>query len=215
MEPVPLVLKTWGSARHGVLGHGEGGDEDMPRVLEIAVGVTAIACGELHCIALTDNGTVLTWGSGTLGALGHGITGACRTPAEVIALRGAGTVVRVCAGSHHSLVCTSSGDVFFWGTIGAASTCEPLPRLQEGFDGRVMEIGCGSAFCVALTHAGVAVWGGEFGDTPQVLCAKMGVHSLACGMTKCAQPGLTQRGCWVCCQLCDSQSGCRCRSSSP
>ena len=41
---VPLALKTWGSARHGVLGHGDSGDEEMPRPLETAFGVTAIAC---------------------------------------------------------------------------------------------------------------------------------------------------------------------------
>ena len=161
----PLTLKTWGRARHGVLGHGDSGDEEMPRQLEMAVGITAIACGELHCIALTDTAAVLTWGSGMLGALGHGVTGACRTPAEVVALkRDLGhPIVQVCAGRHHSLARSSAGEVFVWGTIGTSAPCEPLPRRHEGFDGWVAQAGCGDAFCAALIPTGVVVWGGAIG----------------------------------------------------
>lgn len=178
------VLKTWGSARHGVLGHGESGDEEMPRELDFAFGVVSIACGELHCIVLTEMATVWTWGSGTLGALGQGITGACRTPAEVVALREVDAVVQICAGSHHSLVRTSTGEVYLWGTIGTAQ-CEPLPRRQERFEGLVEQIGCGSAFCAALMPSGVAAWGGVLGLHPRQLCSLRGAHSLSCGTTMC------------------------------
>ncbi|KAL1503543.1 hypothetical protein AB1Y20_012022 [Prymnesium parvum] len=178
-----MVLKTWGNARHGVLGHGEGGNEEIPRVLELAVGVVSIACGELHCIALTDAGTVLSWGSGTLGALGHGVTGACRTPAEVGALREVGPVVQVCAGSHHSLVRNAAGAVFGWGTIGLEGACEAHPRRQEGLEGRAAQIGCGNSFCTALVPSGVQAWGGALGRHSRFVCAVGGAHSLSCGAT--------------------------------
>ena len=181
-----LVLKTWGRGRHGVLGHSDGTDVDMPRQVEGVIGIVAIACGELHCLALTDIGSVLSWGSGILGALGHGITGACRTPAEVIGLRSSYPIVQIAAGRHHSLVGSAAGEVFSWGTLDSSAPCEPVPRLQVGIEGRLAQLGCGDSFCAALTDAGVFVWGAPRQESPYLLCRGSGMRALSCGASSIA-----------------------------
>ena len=184
-----LVLKTWGRGRHGVLGHGDGGDVELPRQVENLAGVIAIACGELHCMALTDGGCVLSWGSDMLGALGHGGAGACRTPAEVIALRPSHPIIQISAGRHHSLVRSAAGGIFSWGTLYSSARSEPLPQRQAGLEGRVLQIGCGDSFCAALTDVGVFVWGMPQMEVPHLLCAGNGMHSLSCGGSMLAWVG--------------------------
>ena len=148
------TLHTWGRARHGALGLATDSDVDVPRSLAGLPRVRQVACGEMHCVALAADGTVLTWGSGLMGALGNGDLGTCRTPSAVLALRTAAPIVEIAAGRHHSLALSLSGDAFHWGMCGGAiGECHTVPRQRADLNGRATSVACGDDFCAALTHA--------------------------------------------------------------
>ena len=154
------MLLSWGRGKHGALGHGDDSDAPSPRRVLAAPPIAQIAAGELHCVALTCNGRVLAWGSGLLGALGHGTRATCHEPAEVVALRAEGDIVQVSAGRHHSLALSAAGEVLGWGACGAPGACSLLPRRQEELSGQgVLQLGCGDAYCAALTPQGACAWG--------------------------------------------------------
>ena len=154
------MLLSWGRGKHGVLGHGDESDAPSPQRVLAAPPIAQIAAGELHCVALTCEGHVLAWGSGLLGALGHGTRASCYEPVEVVALRAEGDIVQVSAGRHHSLALSAAGEVLGWGACGAPGACSLLPRRQEELSGQgVLQIGCGDAYCAALTPQGAFAWG--------------------------------------------------------
>jgi alpha-tubulin suppressor-like RCC1 family protein len=74
-------------------------------------GITAIAAGESHSLALS-NGYVYSWGMGTSGRLGNGGTTSAPTPVQVTNIDGA---VAIAAGYDYSLALLSNGLVMAWG----------------------------------------------------------------------------------------------------
>lgn len=64
-------------------------------------GVTAIAAGFYHTVALKSDGTVWTWGWNWAGQLGDGTTTSRRTPVRVGCLNG---VTAIAAGVGHTVV---------------------------------------------------------------------------------------------------------------
>ncbi len=65
---------AWGYNTDGELGDGGTANSDVPVKVKLPLGtkVTAIAAGELHNLAATSTGTVLTWGGNNFGQLGDG-----------------------------------------------------------------------------------------------------------------------------------------------
>ncbi|KAM9754307.1 putative E3 ubiquitin-protein ligase HERC3 [Menidia menidia] len=64
---------TFGSGRHGQLGHGSFEDELCPRLVEELWGfkATMIACGRFHTLVLTDSNKVYSFGRNEQGQLGR------------------------------------------------------------------------------------------------------------------------------------------------
>jgi alpha-tubulin suppressor-like RCC1 family protein len=128
------TVDSWGANRSGQLGDGSTKGPDKCELEPCAkkaeavsglTGVTAIAAGGEHSLALLSNGTVEAWGANESGQLGDGTsTGpetcgegteahACsRTPVAVSGLSG---VVAIAAGNEHSLALLSNGTVEAWG----------------------------------------------------------------------------------------------------
>ncbi|KAG9287005.1 hypothetical protein G9A89_022969 [Geosiphon pyriformis] len=67
---------TWGSGRHGQLGHGNLKSVDKPTVIELLQGlkVTEIACGGWHSAVITDSQDLYTFGWNNMGRLGISTT---------------------------------------------------------------------------------------------------------------------------------------------
>ena len=95
----------WGVNNYGQLGNGTTTPEIRPvEARGLDSGITQLAAGDLHALALRSDGSVLAWGYNGAGELGDGSASALgvANPAPVQVL-GLGNVTQVSAGLSHSL----------------------------------------------------------------------------------------------------------------
>jgi alpha-tubulin suppressor-like RCC1 family protein len=161
------TVMAWGADEYGQLGNssvlagGEEGEEgprfsDSPVAVAGVSGVTAIAAGLHHSLALLSGGTVMAWGEDAAGELGDGgIAREEETPAPVSGLTGA---TAIAAGGEHSMALLSSGNVDTWGEdkfgeLGNGTAGEPsdVPVAVTGL-GEVKAIAAGASHDVALSE---------------------------------------------------------------
>ena len=193
-----LILKSdgtvwaWGNNYMGQLGDGTDTDRSTPvQVLgEGGIGyldgVTAVAAGRDHSLALRSDGTVWAWGANNCGELGNGISGSGthkNTPAQVLGEGGIGYldgVTAIAGGWDHSLALKSDGTVWTWGhnwygQLGDGTNTDrstPVQVLDKdgiGYLDGVTAIATRSNCSLALKSDGtVWAWGwnehGQFGD---------------------------------------------------
>src|SRR5204863_1035584 len=53
---------SWGDNYNGVLGNGNNTDSNVPVHVSGLTGITAVAAGQYHCLALKNDGTAWAWG---------------------------------------------------------------------------------------------------------------------------------------------------------
>jgi len=175
---------AWGINHNGRLGDGTTTQRSAPVQVKQGAnplsGVTAIAAGYGHSMALKADGTVWAWGSNTTGQLGDGGTTQRTTAVQV--QQGAETlsgVTAIAAGHGHSMALKADGTVWAWGSntngqLGDGSTTQRTTAVQvtigtgDPFD-RVTAISAGENCCLALSADGAAwSWGknnrGQLGD---------------------------------------------------
>lgn len=107
----------WGFNLFGQVGTGsatKAGCECIgaPQAVVGLSGVTQIAAGREHTLALLSNGTVMAWGADGHGELGDGGTASRGDPALVPGLTG---VVAIAAGDDTSMALLADGSVRMWG----------------------------------------------------------------------------------------------------
>jgi alpha-tubulin suppressor-like RCC1 family protein len=94
-------VSAWGGNGAGQLGRGaEGGTSNLPTPVTGLSGVTAIAAGAHHSLALLSGGSVVAWGYNPDGQLGNGSNIDSPVP---VAVTGLGQVAGIAAGGAHSL----------------------------------------------------------------------------------------------------------------
>jgi alpha-tubulin suppressor-like RCC1 family protein len=98
---------SWGNGHNFQLGHGDGKDQSMPKLVDALLGQQAvkISSGWGHNLILTAEGKVWSWGWNQDGQLGIGSTEHSAVPRQVPGLTGV-KIVDVAAGSDHSLLLT-------------------------------------------------------------------------------------------------------------
>ena len=108
------VARAWGYNQYGQLGDGTYTHRNTPVGVSNLKGIQALAAGEVHSLALMEDGTVWAWGANTSGQLGNEADGHgwSNTPMQVSNLSG---VKALAAGSEHSLVLKEDGTVWAWG----------------------------------------------------------------------------------------------------
>jgi alpha-tubulin suppressor-like RCC1 family protein len=121
---------AWGENEVGQLGNGTTANGAVPSAISGLSGVSALAGGRRHSLALLSDGTVSAWGENEWGQLGDGThTGpstchagfaagsgymvGCST--RPVAVGGLSGVVAIAAGAQHSLALLSDGTVMAWG----------------------------------------------------------------------------------------------------
>ena len=197
-----LALKTdgtvwgWGDNYFGQLGDGT---NNIQRITPVQVsglsGITAVAGGTSHSLALKADGTVWGWGDNNNGQLGDGTTIPRSTPIQVSGLNG---ITAAVGGGSHSLALKTDGTVWAWGNndngqLGDGTrTQRTIPVQVSGLSG-ITAIACGYAHSLALKNDGtVWAWGhnnnGQLGDgtltqrtTPVQVGGLSGITAVASG----------------------------------
>jgi alpha-tubulin suppressor-like RCC1 family protein len=158
------TVMAWGANTSGQLGVGEAeiGVSNVPVAVEGLTGVTAIAAGGNHSLALLSDGTVMAWGENESGQLGDGNTNEADAPVPVKGLAG---VTAIAAGGEYSLALLSDGTVMAWGAgehgqLGNDRTINSdVPVNVKDLTG-VTAIAAGGEHALALLSDGtVMAWG--------------------------------------------------------
>ncbi|MCL2149493.1 MAG: hypothetical protein FWH51_00975 [Dehalococcoidia bacterium] len=186
---------TWGG---GLLGNGTTASSSVPvRVIDptddtgFLTGITAVATGQDHTVALKEDGTVWTWGYNFYGQIGDGTNGVGtnrNVPVQVIdPTDGTGfltDIVAVAAGSYYTVALKEDGTVCAWGYnnydqlgdgnggLGVYSSVPVQvidPTDVTGFLSGIIAVAAGQDHTVALKEDGtVWAWGlninGQLGD---------------------------------------------------
>ena len=164
---------AWGFNSGGQVGDGSTTARLAPKAVSgLSPGITAVAAGDSHNLALTAAGAVMAWGYNASGQVGDGSTVNRLMPVPVTGL-GSG-VVAIAAGGDHSLALKSDGTVVAWGKndhgeLGDSSTTDrTTPVAVVGLTG-VKALSAGRQHSLALRSDGsVASWGlnssGQLGD---------------------------------------------------
>ncbi len=174
---------AWGRNNKGQLGDDTDDDRKTPvqvkgpggkKNLE---GIISIAAGELHTIAVKNDGSVWGWGYNNDWQLGDGTSKKRLTPVQVKGPGGQGFlegIVAVAAGSTHTLALKKDGTVWAWGNNDKGQLGDDTgdssktPVLVKGLKG-VIAIAAGSTHSLAVKADGTLwAWGnnvsGQLGD---------------------------------------------------
>jgi alpha-tubulin suppressor-like RCC1 family protein len=178
------TVMSWGSNATAQLGVpaetksiGEGETEEVevvhsnvPLPVQQLSGVTAIAAGSDHALALLGDGEVAAWGGNGDGQLGDGAEGGTSNlPTAVPGLSG---VTAIAAGAHHSLALLSGGSLVAWGynpdgQLGNGSNINsPVPVAVKGI-GQVAGIAGGGSHSLSFGPPPPSVSGVSPGSGPQ------------------------------------------------
>lgn len=170
----------WGANRYGMLGDGTREDRLLPVHVKSPdgtsslSGVSSVAIGGQHAVAVLTTGEVFAWGRNDEGQLGDG-TGVDRPLPGPVRDVGGGAqltrVVQVAAAEKHSFALRSDGTVVAWGDnaggqLGDGTVRDrnvPVPVVNSGAGPvlkGVAEVFAGEAYgVVILDDATVRTWG--------------------------------------------------------
>ena len=169
---VETQVCAWGrNDNYGQLGDGTTTNRYTPVSVMGLSGVTAMAGGNNHSLALKSDGTVWAWGRGAWGQLGDGTGTERHIPVQATGLSGATSVA---AGWQHSLATRNDGTVWAWGynndgELGDGTTTDRSTPVQAtGLSGAIA-VAAGQGHSLALRNDGtVWAWGhngyGQLGD---------------------------------------------------
>ncbi len=197
------TVSAWGGNFVGDLGNGTNTNSNTPVEVSGLSGVTAIAGGEEHSLALKGDGTVWAWGDNGTGELGANTFGSSfsNTPLQVLGPGGVGDLAGVTAiagGDLWSLALKSDGTVWAWGwnvygQLGnGTNTTSNTPVQVSGLSG-VTAIAAGNHGLALKSDGTVWAWGdnsfGELGNgtnttsnTPVQVLGLSGVTAIAAGV---------------------------------
>ncbi len=146
---------TWGNNTSGQLGDGTAANSTVPvQVSGGLSGVTAVAAGFDHGMALKNDGTVWTWGNNASGQLGDGTTTNRAVPVQVTGLSGVKTIA---GGSAYSMALKFDGTVWTWGNntlgqLGVGNTTNSALPVLVGTLPNAIAMAAGKDFAIVLKN---------------------------------------------------------------
>jgi len=166
-------IYAWGYNYYGQLGNGTTSNSYTPvKVTGLTISAIGVTAGEDYSLALMSSGEVYAWGKNSNGQLGDGTTTNRYTPTKVTGLPT--DVVKVTAGSAHSLALTSSGSIYAWGynyygQLGDGTTnASSVPKQVSSLSGvKDVESSYQSVYAISQDNK-LYAWGynsnGQLGD---------------------------------------------------
>ena len=181
------AVYAWGLNSDGQLGIGTTIDQPTPSLVTLPTGVLAhdVAGGDVDSLMVATSGAVFAWGDNSYGELGDGSTSpssvpvAVQLPADTVATAvaaGGSSPTAQPPGGQYSLVLTSLGSVYAWGSnalgqLGDNSTVSSsTPVESEVAKGvSMVQIAAGANYAHAQTSTGaIYYWGTQArGKDPQ------------------------------------------------
>ncbi|KAK1891774.1 putative E3 ubiquitin-protein ligase HERC1 [Dissostichus eleginoides] len=112
-----MMVWAFGDGDYGKLGLGNSTAKSSPQKVDVlcGIGINKVACGTQFSVALTKDGNVYTFGQDRLIGLPEGRARNHNRPQQVPALAGI-HIQDVAVGAEHTLVLSSTGDVYTWGS---------------------------------------------------------------------------------------------------
>jgi alpha-tubulin suppressor-like RCC1 family protein len=157
---------AWGANSWGQLGDGTTTNRSTPAPVkgpggvEVLTGVTMVAAGNGHTVALKADGTVWTWGFHLLGQLGDGTFTDHDTPRQVVGPNGTGfltDIVSIAAGGERTVALQANGTVWTWGRNIGPTPVQVKGTLSNSVLTDVVMIAAGEKESMALKTDGT-VW---------------------------------------------------------
>ena len=164
---------AWGSNQAGELGDDDAGiDKASPVQVANLAGISAVAAGCDHSLALGADGNVWAWGSNSSGQLG--LTSQYPFSQVWTHVQGVGSIRAIAAGCTFSMALGTDGSVWTWGDnafgqLGDGTlTGGPTPRKVGSLPG-ITSVSAGRFHALAVDVSGnVRAWGrndsGQLGD---------------------------------------------------
>jgi alpha-tubulin suppressor-like RCC1 family protein len=159
---------AWGANSSGQLGDGTTTARNSPVQVPGLAGVTAIAAGDEHALALLSTGAVVAWGLNSSGQLGDDSTVRRTSPVPVVGFTRAFSIA---AGGNNS---AAFGEVLFtWGSNsdGQLGTGTPgfsvVPEPVSAFTQPVSRFAVGGNHMLAMLADG-SVWAWGDNDSGQI-----------------------------------------------
>jgi alpha-tubulin suppressor-like RCC1 family protein len=167
------ALFTFGRGRNGRLGLGDNKWRDTPHEVTgfpQGVGVAQVVCGWNFTVARTVSGRLYSWGKQGEGQCGLGYVDKDQLSPQLVEKLADVTAVDVACGYTHTIVLTSTGDVYSWGLgeygqLGRGIVYQPVPE-QVDFSAVlcppdvVTQAHCGAFHSVVTTNSRVMyAWG--------------------------------------------------------
>jgi len=178
---------AWGKNYYGQLGDGTNITKSVPVRVRIDAdeeeylsGITNVAAGYNHTVALDRNGNVWAWGRNDHGQLGDGAHGLEPDKSRAVRVKGPGGIellsgiVAIAAGYEHSVALDGNGNVWTWGNnswgqlgdntdIRKNTPVQVLSSDGKGTLSGIIGITAGGAHTIALDVGGnVWAWGSNF-----------------------------------------------------
>ncbi|WP_312029493.1 RCC1 domain-containing protein [Paenibacillus sedimenti] len=158
---------TWGSSNYGELGNGQTTKSNVPVQVAFGAnnpltGITAIASGDHHVLALKSDGTIWSWGYNGNGELGNGSTHSQTTPVQILNF---GSVKSIAAGRYFSFAIKQDGSLWGWGyngygQLGLGHTTTRTVPVQLTTLPSVSAVTAGDNHTIALGNDGILYsWG--------------------------------------------------------
>ncbi|KAM9825931.1 probable E3 ubiquitin-protein ligase HERC1 isoform X4 [Syngnathus typhle] len=112
-----MMVWAFGDGDYGKLGLGNSTAKSSPQKVEMlcGIGIKKVACGTQFSVALSKDGKVFTFGKDRLIGLPEARARNHNRPQQVPALSGI-HIQDIAAGAEHTLVLSSTGDVYTWGS---------------------------------------------------------------------------------------------------
>lgn len=200
-------IYSFGTGEYGQLGCGDIKTQFQPKKVESVLEnhkVQFIACGAMHCAAITNNGEMYTWGKGEDGQLGIGTKENQFIPTVVHTLHNE-SIVTCALGMWHTMALTREGRVYVWGdtTYGQCglgkqaqqAKSQPVPIVipLDLLPRKILSLAAGSSHSGAIADDGsIWMWGngmygqlgvGEKENSPVPLCVRDLQHEKAIQIT--------------------------------
>jgi uncharacterized repeat protein (TIGR01451 family) len=159
------VVYAWGFNNNGQLGDGTFTQRNAPVLVTGLTGIfTAVAAGDLHSLALRNDGTVWAWGQNANGQLGNGMLESTShsTPLQVPGLT---NVVAIAANNQSSFAVKSDGSIWAWGSNNADLNVfqQPTPDENMNFP-PIVSLAAGNGYNLVTLQFGGIKWVGGWGS---------------------------------------------------